>query len=224
METRIGQGFCENRKIAWIAVCVSVLAICGDIYLVTTQGGFANDRIVLAFAAVFVLALLVRGRETMSSFGFTWRLAPSYRYWGKATLLIGAAVGAFCLIIGVVLVFTWNDLPSYLPSTSPKHVGNHLWHACVLAPIIEEPPYRLLLCVPLVAAAGPRVAIFISGAVFGALHFIYGNPGPDNFIAGYFLAWAYLKSGSFLMPVMLHALGNAIAVGSQVLYWYATTA
>jgi len=44
--------------------------------------------------------------------------------------------------------------------------------------------------------------------LFAALHFLGGNPGPDNFIAGYILAWSYLKSESIAIPVLLHSLGN----------------
>ncbi len=67
---------------------------------------------------------------------------------------------------------------------------------CVCYPVLEEMLYRLVLCAPLVALLGPWYAIVISGAAFGALHFLYGNPAPTNFVAGYLLAWPYLRSGS----------------------------
>ena len=93
-----------------------------------------------------------------------------------------------------------------------------LWYSD--APILEESVYRLALCVPLAALCGPRWTIAVSGAVFAALHFVYGNPGPDNFIAGYFLAWAYLKSGTLMIPMALHALGNACVIALHVGTWY----
>ena len=46
-------------------------------------------------------------------------------------------------------------------------------------------------------------------------------PGPDNLIAGFFLAWAFLKSGSIIVPLALHALGNLCALVSWVgMWWY----
>jgi membrane protease YdiL (CAAX protease family) len=80
--------------------------------------------------------------------------------------------------------------------------------------------YRLVLCVALVGIAGQRWTILLSGALFAAMHFIYGNPSPDNFIAGYFLAWAFLKSGSILTPIVLHSLGNACVLALSLANWY----
>jgi uncharacterized protein len=51
-----------------------------------------------------------------------------------------------------------------------------------------------------------------SGMIFGALHVLYGNPPPDNFIAGSFLAWAYLKIGTIVVPIASHLLGNLCVV------------
>ena len=55
-----------------------------------------------------------------------------------------------------------------------------------------------------------------SGLLFGGLHVLYGNPGPDNLVAGFFLAWAILKSGSILVPLALHALGNLCVIAAWI--------
>jgi membrane protease YdiL (CAAX protease family) len=91
---------------------------------------------------------------------------------------------------------------------------------CFFAPLLEEALYRLILCVALVRIAGPQWTILASGAIFAALHFVGGNPSPENFIGGYFLAWAFLKSGSILTPIVLHSLGNACVVALHVANWY----
>jgi membrane protease YdiL (CAAX protease family) len=52
------------------------------------------------------------------------------------------------------------------------------------------------------------------------LHVLYGNAGPDNLIAGFFLAWAYLKSGTILVPVVLHSLGNVGVLLARSGAWY----
>jgi membrane protease YdiL (CAAX protease family) len=48
---------------------------------------------------------------------------------------------------------------------------------------------------------------------------IYCNPSPENLVGGFFLAWAYLKSGGLAVPVLLHGLGNLVALASQVGAW-----
>ena len=67
---------------------------------------------------------------------------------------------------------------------------------------------------------GPKCAIAANGLIFGALHVLYGKPGTDDMVAGFFLAWAYLKSGSFVVPVVLHSLGNLSVLGVRVAAWY----
>jgi len=74
----------------------------------------------------------------------------------------------------------------------------------------------------MVALLGPRGTIVASGLLFGALHVLYGNPGPDNLLAGFLLAWTYLRSGSILVPFALHALGNLGVLASWVALWYTT--
>jgi membrane protease YdiL (CAAX protease family) len=55
---------------------------------------------------------------------------------------------------------------------------------------------------------------------FGGLHVAYGNPSPENLVGCLFLAWAYLKSESIVVPVVLHGLGNLCVLALQVGAWY----
>ena len=63
--------------------------------------------------------------------------------------------------------------------------------------------------------------IILSGTVFALAHLVGGNPGPDNFIAGFILAWAFLKSGTLLIPILLHFAGNlcVFVFGVLMFYW-----
>jgi uncharacterized protein len=67
---------------------------------------------------------------------------------------------------------------------------------------------------------GPWRAIAASGAVFALLHVAYGNPSPENLLGGFFLAWAYLRSGSVWLPVLLHSAGNLLCLAAQLGTWY----
>jgi membrane protease YdiL (CAAX protease family) len=140
-----------------------------------------------------------------------------FRYWGKATLAIG---GGLVLFLGLIGVFCWVAGVHPRVGLAPASALHLLPGHCLYYPLLEESLYRLVLCVPLVAVLGPWYAIAISGAVFGILHFLYGNPAPTNFVAGYVLAWAYLCSDSILVPIVWHSLGNAAILAVQVGVWY----
>jgi membrane protease YdiL (CAAX protease family) len=215
METRIGHTFQGHRIAAWLAVVVAVVAVATDMWLAASRVCQETPRLVVAVIAISMMAALCRGNR--DSLGVTPRMLPSYWYWTKVTLFIGVAVGLFCVVSGVVLHFVGIHIP--MPATPPDQILSSLIYMCVKAPLLEESTYRLVLCVPLVAVAGSRATIFLAGAVFAALHFVYGNPTPDNFIAGYFLVWAFLKSGSIATPILLHSLGNACALAAHVIHW-----
>ncbi|MEZ6018625.1 MAG: CPBP family intramembrane glutamic endopeptidase [Planctomycetota bacterium] len=56
------------------------------------------------------------------------------------------------------------------------------------------------------------------GLAFVALHWRYGNLAANHFAAGLALTWAYLRSGSIWVPVLLHFAGNlAVVLGAMAL-------
>ena len=215
MDTPIGHILRTSRVRTWCAVVVALATIganfCFLLYF-TTDAPIG----VVVCVAILLLALLARGDR--ASLGIVIRLRPSYRYWIKVTLGIGVAIGAVCVVAGVIL---WA-FDVYIPilALPPRSIISTLVFLCVFAPIFEEALYRLVLCAPLAVLVGPWWAIFLSGSIFAGLHFVGGNLGPDNFIAGYFFAWVYLKSGSIVTPVVLHSLGNACVVAVWVANWY----
>jgi membrane protease YdiL (CAAX protease family) len=81
---------------------------------------------------------------------------------------------------------------------------------CLFAPTFEELIYRLAICSTLLAWIGRWPTVFVSGLVFGFIHIANDVAGPDNFIAGYFFAWAYLRSGSLAVQIAMHAAGNLV--------------
>ena len=58
------------------------------------------------------------------------------------------------------------------------------------------------------------------GLAFGGLLAVYGQPSPENLVGGFVLAWAYLKSGTIYVPVLVHGLGNLCVLAGQVGAWY----
>ena len=157
-------------------------------------------------AALVVCVLVYAARDRLGAVGIRGAPLPSWRFWRNVTLAL--AVIFALLIGGTVIVFLAIDKP--LQIVLPDAVW--IWSATVDAPLVEETIYRWVLVTALVAIAPPWFAVFASGAVFAYLHFVYGNPGPDNFIGGYFFAWMYLKSGSIVVPIVFHAVANGALI------------
>jgi len=99
-----------------------------------------------------------------------------------------------------------------------------LFHYCVDAPFYEELIFRSLLFVAVLPTIGGRCAVILSGVLFAAIHVLRGNPGPDNQIAGFMLAWAFLKSRTILVPIAMHSAGNFFAVGFHAACFYCVAA
>ena len=216
MNIQIGNAFRDSRPRASVGIVVATGTVAIDFVMVLAGAWTDANRTLLALLSL--LTLLVITHDRGRSLGFVLRLRPNFLYWVKATAIIGAVIGAFAVAVSVVIWIL--NVPVEWPKLPPKYVSSRLIQMCVVAPLLEETLYRVVLCAPLAAVVGARWAIFLAGVIFAGLHFAYGNPGPDNFIAGFFLAWAYLKSGSAVLPIALHSLGNGAAAAFQVFNWW----
>jgi len=123
------------------------------------------------------------------------------------------------LLFGAIWMVIVGELPQ-VHTIQPDAIVPSFFRMCIFTPVLEETTYRLILCVPLAVLLGPWLTVIVSGIVFGALHFAYDNPGMDNLLAGFILAWSFLKSGSIAIPVILHSLGNLFILGMNVGAWY----
>ena len=215
MGTNIGRGLRGGR--ACVAVTIGLLAVTGDLWLVWLYRypESIDGRWAIALTSLAAYIWLAGG--DLPTVGL---VAPSggWRRWAKLAILLGlVAVACMGVASGVWVAAGWR-LP--VQSVAPTQVWPAFFHMCVFAPLLEEAVYRVALCVPLAAIAAPGWAIAVSGAVFGLLHVVYGNPSPENILGGFFLAWAYLRSGSVCVPVLLHAAGNLLALAGQIGVWY----
>lgn len=201
-----------------IAAVVGVCALAADLALVwwNHPPESMEARGAVGLAALAAYFYLVRG--DLESVGLAVRPAQGWRFWFWATLLMGLAVAA--LIAAGLGIWALLGHELRLPTLPPREVGPALVRMCVFAPILEETIYRVLICVPLAACGRAWLAVAASGTAFAGLHLIYGNPSPENLFGGLFLAWAYLKSGTIGVPVLLHALGNLCVLVGQVAAWH----
>lgn len=215
MQTPIGRQLGTAPRRLVIASLIGAVAIIGDLVLVWWNQ-YDEGRWLIALVVLVVYVQLVRG--DLDSVGLTLQPVQGWGYWMRATLLIGLVV-LICIAVGwSAWLLSSRPLPIY--SVPPRTALAAFFRMCVFAPVLEETIYRLALCVPFAGLSRPWLGVVVSGFVFGGLHIVYGNPSPENLLGGFFLAWAYLKSGSIYMPVVLHSIGNSIALAGQIATWY----
>ena len=214
MTTPIGQSLTVKPRKRVAAAVVGLLTVAVDLIVVSQHMWY--ERGVLPLIAVIVLLELADGDRL--TLGFRTKPLQGWSYWARMTLWLGLVVVAVLTACAWVLMVTGYELP--VITTAPNMAGTRFWQMCINAPILEEGIYRFALCVPLAALMRPWVVIMTSGVAFGLLHVVYGNPSPENAVGGFILAWAFLKSGSIYVPVMLHGLGNFCVLAAQVTGWY----
>ena len=137
-------------------------------------------------------------------------------YWCRLALWFAVVIG----ISAALCTWTWVTCGWELPIHRTPPSVHALIHMCLDAPVSEEIIFRALLTLAVLPTLGERGTIIFGGLVFAALHVLHGNPGPDNQIAGFMLGWAFLKSGTILVPLAMHSTGNLIALGIQIAAWY----
>jgi membrane protease YdiL (CAAX protease family) len=221
MPTSISEGWRQNdsSRQTLVVTLVGAISISIEYYLVAHPSHFMT-LFRATNVGIVVAAYVAMSKSPCADLGLRVIVEKGAGYWLKLGLIIAATVflGA---VIGIAMLKFGNlgQVAERIPVVPPDAILGRFRVMCMEAPLLEEFLYRLIVCVPL-AIRSERIAIVGSGLLFAGLHFLYGNPSPENFVAGYFLAWCYLKSGTILVPIAFHAGGNAIALGFQSAAWY----
>ena len=207
----VGRGLVSGprARLATAAIAVAVLTM--DL---SRHDAAYGTRLPLPLAGLGLLWLLAR--DPAMTLGARGRPLPSWRWWTFATRLVAGLHTVVHAAFWAWMAASGPRLDISLQVGRIEDLPAAAWRVCVLAPIVEELVYRAVLVPALLPALGPWGAIAASGVAFATLHHVYGNPGPDNQVAGFVLAWAYLRSGAVWVPVALHALGNACVLISHV--------
>ena len=175
--------------------------------------GYFFDLQALAPTAVIASLLLSNGNA--AAHGLLPRPHQGWRPWVLFALFAAAVIFVLCVIGAVTYWIMGWSIP--IPKRDLRFWAEDLNFMCVIAPIHEELVYRVLFTVAVLPLLGFYGTVIAGGVLFGLIHVLGGNPGPDNLIAGFFLQWAYMKSGTVLVPLAMHSSGNLIAFSAQVL-------
>jgi membrane protease YdiL (CAAX protease family) len=179
---------------------------------VTIGGTYVQDLALIGSA--LLLARLLDPPAAPGQFGLRLTALRPAVGW---TLLSWFAFFAFASVWSVALGITeQDDLPEELGvdgSTAALVAVSIL--VCVLAPIAEELFFRGFCFTALRRALGMLPGAALTGIIFGAIHL----GGTDiEFIVplmvfGFVLCLLYVKTGSLLPCIVLHALNNSLALG-----------
>jgi len=215
---RIGMSLSGSPCLLRLTLAVVCVLVGLDVAAVVGRQGEVRMTLAL-IGTIFYAFLTAHLNDGGAGVGFRLTPAQGWVYWLKAAVGFGAVLAAVLAVAGAVFFSLGYTPPKPLLSSQAEMWSLFVW-MCITAPIFEEVTYRLVLCPPLAALIGDWPCIVVSGLIFAGLHVLYGTPSPENLLGGFFLTWSFLKSGTLLMPLALHSLGNLFAFTAQVAYFY----
>ncbi|HEX2029649.1 MAG TPA: type II CAAX endopeptidase family protein, partial [Nitriliruptorales bacterium] len=217
-----------------------ILIVLGTVVVLSIVAGVLgldtrSDAAVLGFAVVSQAAVLtvaygyLRGRDA-----WTWRLLGPVRPEPRhAAIGVGIGASGWLLVTATLVLLTTALDPEEVPRQEtiervaeggPVTVLFGVLAAVLLAPLVEELIYRAVLFQALRARLGALPAIGISSFVWASMHLELFVDPEGTFRAsgligvlglvllGFWLAGAFHRTGSLVVPVVGHAVFNAIAL------------
>ncbi|MDR0248434.1 MAG: CPBP family intramembrane metalloprotease [Oscillospiraceae bacterium] len=136
-----------------------------------------------------------------------------------AALLLPCAVGMYIILIYLVNFFfaffpdVGNDYNELMNDIIRGQTHLFALYSVLFAPIIEEIVYRGFVQGRARRLLGPRHAIFISAAVFGAAHLSFSAvtlvQAAYAAALGILLGWVYERRRNIIVPIAMHMAFNA---------------
>jgi membrane protease YdiL (CAAX protease family) len=216
LNSEIGSVFKKNSTRAVLACFVTIIVLLIDLVF-GTKHPFSPVRLGYSFLGIFIL--LVIGRNDYKSLGLSLVPKQGFKYWLRMTIIFGLSLGALMLLYyGTTQLL---GIPQRSTGTPPQLNAFLYWllKLFILAPLFEEPIYRVILGSGLRAVLPSWSVVLIGGIAFAALHFLYGGLDMSNALAGFVLTWVFLQSESITIPILLHILGNFCVMVIWVLSW-----
>lgn len=172
-----------------------------------------------ALFAVTILALVLLARTP----GFAPRELVRGPLLDQWPLIAGFGLAAAAVSFGLALALVPERVLE-LPRQRPE-----MWLMIMLFyPLLSALPQELIFRALFFRRYGAlfrddRVALAVNAAVFSFAHLFYQNPVAIGLtlVGGVIFGWSYLRTGSFLLALILHALGGQIIFTSGLgIYFY----
>lgn len=214
--------------VAFAAALVLLLAAWNNV-IITRLPGYPASYVPANVAAAGLLLAAARAAGlSWRELGLDPRRLPAGARWGAACVTLVAAAYALALAVPAVRPVLADERVTRLDSSELAYnvlvripLGTVLW---------EEVAFRAVLLAALARVLPLRQAVALSAAVFGVWHVrptlsalavndVAAGPGLlgltllaclGTAVAGVFLAWLRLRSGSLLAPALLHLSTNSL--------------
>ena len=197
---------------------VAILTVLGCVFIPSEWRRVGREWNAAAVALIGLVTILLLREGNTDGLGLRIRPLQGWGAWYHLAIRAGIDIAAvITLFVSLSVSLNW---PLTILRVPPSYALQQLLLLCLFAPVVEELVYRSLLSLALRPTVGDTGTIVASGFVFAAIHHLSGNPSPENQIAGFLFAWAYLRSETILVPIAMHAAGNALAALSHVANWH----
>jgi len=185
------------------------------------EGGIEFRHIVggamtYASVVIFLLGILVYRGQSLVRFAGWDALSFGKSLW-RALLCLGAAYPLLMLVQAMVFgIYGGNvapqDVVDFLQNAeSPRDRIAVIVMAVAVAPLAEETIFRGYLYPAGKKYLGPFLSAVITAALFAVLHGHLASV-PALFTLAVCLTLAYEKTGSLLVPMIMHAVFNAVSI------------
>lgn len=185
-------------------------------------GHVLSGAAIYASIMLFLLGLLVyRNFSPVHVFGLGGE--NFFPVLGRALLALAAAYPVLMLVQAMVYGFSGGemspqDVVQFLQrAESPRDRMAVMVMAIVVAPVAEEMIFRGYLYPVGKRYLGPFFSLGLTSLLFAVLH---GHAGsvPALFTLATCLGLAYEKSGTLLVPMIMHAVFNAVSVAAIMVF------
>ncbi len=178
------------------------------------------DSVAFHLAALLILCLIMRQRGWSWSAAFGLRAHGFLRRLGQGLVLYAGVLPSFFLAALLSHLLMWfygcpatmqDVVLFFLEQQSPAVNLLLLGMAVVVAPVSEELFFRGVLLPALVRRMGLGAGVFLSSALFAAIHLHLPSFLPLLTLASGF-ALAYVYTGSLWVPICMHSLFNGLNI------------
>jgi len=161
------------------------------------------------------------------------RLKIGWREWGwrypsttplhTITLILLLVIAAEITVAISELWLRGSTADALYIDTITEAVGLHavmyISYFIFIGPLLEEFVFRGALYSALRAVMPVSAALFIQAAAFGLAHGSMQHAAPI-FLLGLVLGYAYQRTGSLAIPVLIHGMMNLFAISGHPVYWF----
>ena len=152
------------------------------------------------------------------AFGFNSPQKGHAALWGVFAALIFLPVGYATQLLSLKVISWFTDSTEKQEAvkllTEQKSLGNQIYmglFAIVIAPVAEEIFFRGILYPTIKQAGYPRIALWCTALVFGAIHLNAAIFVPLVILA-LAMVFLYEKTNNLLAPIVAHSLFNTVGV------------